>query len=190
MNDAQRTLSQAVQQQQAQEAQLGNILGKAIKNFSAKSGTDSASGEGMEETPKADYSAGIKSETPMTVEGVDINQQATPPYSGGAKLTPGLLGETPASTQMTPVNANAGQAALDKISAKSQAASQQMQNMQQQAISDGLRASQQLQAQRQAEMNSTAQQASQMMQQQAQKEQQQGQLFGTLLKMYLTGGIG
>jgi hypothetical protein len=113
----------------------------------------------------------------------------TPPYiASGVTLQPGLLGETPASIQ--PNENSSAENALNSLQENNQQATQQMMDTGQQGIQTAMQASQGLQAQRQADMNSTAQQASQMMQQQAQKEQQQGQLFGTLLKMYLTGGIG
>ena len=119
-------------------------------------------------------------------------QYTAPDLSQSLQLQQGLLGTTPASAQpSTPINANSSaENILSSVQSQNQQATQQMANLGQQAVQQGIQASQGLQNQRQAEMNSTAQQASQMMQQEASKEQQQGQIFGTLLKMYLTGGIG
>lgn len=121
---------------------------------------------------------------PMTVGGVDVNQQAQTTY------TPGLLGETPASTQqMTPVNNNAQQA-LEGLTAKGQQVTQNMANMQQEANQQGAQAAQNLQAKRDSEMSNTEQQARQLLQQQQQQESGLGNLLGMGLKLWLTGGTG
>lgn len=109
------------------------------------------------------------------------NQETAPDYSSGEQLQQGLLGAGPG----TPT----AEQTLNSMQAKNQANMQNMLATGQQGIQAGMQSAQNLQNQRQAEMNVAQQQAGQALQQQAQKEQQQGQLFGNLLKMYLTGGM-
>lgn len=193
MNAAQNTLNQAVQQQQQREAQISNliggIVGSSIKKATSgnKQSTTSNANNGNDSNANNGntISAGVGTDTntPNTVDGVDINQKAPTTYSAGAKFQPGLLGDTPASTPtMTPAN-NAGQQALEHIGEKSQQVAQNMANMQQEANQQGAQAAQNLQAQRDSQMSSTEQQASQALQRQLQEENAWNSLFGKLLGM-------
>lgn len=100
---------------------------------------------------------------------------------------PGLLGETPASTQPnTPVNANASaENILTSMQNKNQANTQNMMDTGQQGLQTAMQASQGLQAQRQADMDATAQQAAQALQQQQQSEAGLGRFIGGLLNKFL-----
>lgn len=102
-------------------------------------------------------------------------------------FTPGLLGETPASTQpSTPVNANASaENILTSMQNKNQANTQNMMETGQQGLQTAMQASQGLQAQRQSEMDATAQQAAQALQQQQQSEAGLGRFIGGLLNKFL-----
>ncbi|WP_295155124.1 hypothetical protein [Selenomonas sp. AE3005] len=102
-------------------------------------------------------------------------------------FTPGLLGETPASTQpSTPVNANASaENILTSMQNKNQANTQNMMETGQQGIQTAMQASQGLQAQRQSAMDATAQQAAQALQQQQQSEAGLGRFIGGLLNKFL-----
>lgn len=134
-----------------------------------------------------EYSAGVNVDAPMTVGGVDINQSAPVQYSGGT-FQGGLLGQTPA-TQMFPAD-NTAQQALEHLSSKNEQNTQQMTQMQQDAVQQGVNAANQLQAQRQADMSNTEEQARQALQRQQQQESGLGGLLGTGLRFLLTGGTG
>jgi hypothetical protein len=115
--------------------------------------------------------------TPMTVDGVDINQQAQTTY------TPGLLGETPASTQPSaPMDANSSaENILSSTQAKNQQNTQNMINMGQQAMQQAMQVSQGINQQKQASMNA----ANQALAQQQQQEAGLGGLLGGLIKQFL-----
>jgi hypothetical protein len=116
-----------------------------------------------------------------------LADQSTPEFSAGAQLQPGLLGETPASTQpSTPVNANASaENILTSMQNKNQANTQNMMETGQQGLQTAMQASQGLQAQRQSDMDATAQQAAQALQQQQQSEAGLGRFIGGLLNKFL-----
>lgn len=123
-----------------------------------------------------EYSAGVNMDTPMTVEGVDVNQSAPVQYSSGT-LQSGLLGQIPTSN-------NLSEQMLSDMQSKNQANTQSMMNIGQQGIQAGMQAAQGLQAQRQSAMDATSQQAAQAIQQQQQQQAGLGNLLGGLIKHF------
>lgn len=98
-------------------------------------------------------------------------------------FTPGLLGETPASTQpSTPVNANAlAENILTSMQNKNQANTQSMMETGQQAVQNGMQAAQNVQSAQQASMNAAQNTLNQAVQQQQQREAQISNLIGGIV---------
>lgn len=111
-------------------------------------------------------------------------QDNTPKLSSESELQQGLLGVGPGS------NDNSAEQMMDSMQDKNQANTQNMLATTQQGVQQGMQSAQNLQAQRNAEMNAAQQQASQALAKQQQENAKRGQLFGNLLKMYFTGGLG